>query len=475
MTPSPQQPSADENESSRFVGATAKLLRTVLSAQVDGQHLNRRRLRQLLGYAKKVFRLEKRLAGVRDRRQDPRVGTALVARILFLVGLLRVRSFNALEPKLAEPEWKKMLGVSTKRSGKVCSVDSLSYSLHRMELPTVRSVLVDIIKKAERNKVFREGWHGAMRFVAIDGWEPYCSRERCCSACLTREVTIGQGKHKKKVTEYYHRYVVALLLDEKLEVVLDIESVRSVDVRKEKGDVRAPGHEGELTAAKRLVRRLRTTYGRWLDVLVCDALYGCGPFLTVAKQCGFGVIAVLKKGTDEPLKEALDLWNGKPAEQWIEDDHKHEHIQLWDCSGLQTLSSYRGPIRVVRAVVRKRSGTRHTWCFAVTGKAARLSAHKVMLVGRGRWHLENTFNQWVQYWPLRHVFTHGPVALTALLYFFLVAFNLLQLFVYRQLGGGYGRDNAGDVTRTILSIVDEMKNDCARLTESISWDCWDTS
>ncbi len=43
----------------------------------------------------------------------------------------------------------------------------------------------------------------------------------------------------------------------------------------------------------------------------------------------------------------------------------------------------------------------------------------------------------------------------------MLAFNLMQLFVYRQLRG-YGRD-ASDVTRTIISLVDEMKDDCARL------------
>jgi hypothetical protein len=442
----------------------------MLSAEVDGHRLSRSQLRRLLAYAKKVFRLDQLLGRVRDRRQEPRVGPELVARILLMVGLLRVRSFNALEPKLAEPEWKRLLGTGLARKGQVCSADTLAYALHRVELPTVRAMLVDLIKKAERNKVFREGWHGALRFVALDGWEPYCSRSRCCEACLTRDVTVGHGEHKERVPEYYHRYVVALLLDDKLEVVLDLEPVRSADARKEAGELRAAGHEGELTAAKRLIRRLRTTYGRWLEVLVCDGLYGSGPFLTIAEQCGFGVIAVLKKATDEPLKEALALWKGHRANRVVHDEHKRERIQLWDCPELQTLSSYRGPIRVVRGVVHKASGSKHTWCFAVTGKATRLSARQVLLVGRARWHIENTgFNQWSQYWPLRHVFTHGPAALPALLYFFFVAFNLLQLFVYRKLGG-YGRDNGGDVTRTFVRLIDELTADLIRLDRQIAWD-----
>ena len=71
------------------------------------------------------------------------------------------------------------------------------------------------------------------------------------------------------------------------------------------------------------------------------------------------------------------------------------------------------------------------------------------------------------------MFVHDGGALFALLWVFVLVFNLMQLFVYRQLRG-YGRD-ASDVTRTIISLVDEMKDDCARLTESLSWGCWDTS
>ena len=78
-----------------------------------------------------------------------------------------------------------------------------------------------------------------------------------------------------------------------------------------------------------------------------------------------------------------------------------------------------------------------------------------------------------QYWHFCHVFTHDPVALSAILWIFVLAFNLMQLFVYRQLRG-YGRA-ATDVTRTILSLIAEMNDDRARLTEPIPWGAWDTS
>lgn len=431
--------------------------------------LGRQRLRQVLAYGRKVFSIGARLEQVRDRRMDPRVPTALVMRIVLLLGLLRIRSLNALEPRLAEPWMQRALGL-VPGDEPPCSVDTVSYTLQRTEVSTVRDVLVGIIKKAERNKVFREGWLGALRYAALDGWEPFASYERCCPACLTRKVQVG----KERVTQYYHRYVVALLLDERLDVVLDAEPILSADVRRERGMPDVTGHEGELTAAKRLVRRLHDTYGRWLDVLVGDALYGNGPFLTLATECGYGVIAVLKKTSDEPLKEALAIWKDGPADEVVDDKAKDERIELWDCRELRTLETYRGPIRVVRGLVHKAAGdTTHTWCFAVTGKACRLDPRAVLRVGRARWHIENTgFHQWATYWRFSHVFTHGRDALPALLYIFFVAFNLLQLFVYRQIGGpgGYGRDRGSNTTRTLWRLVDEMLGDLERLVQPVAWD-----
>ena len=52
--------------------------------------------------------------------------------------------------------------------------------------------------------------------------------------------------------------------------------------------------------------------------------------------------------------------------------------------------------------------------------------------------------------------------------YFIAAFNLLTLFLYRQLRC-YGRDHGKDVTRTISRLIDEMLDDLARLTTS-PWD-----
>jgi len=158
----------------------------------EASAVGRGRLCALIAYGRKVFDLRKGFESVRDNRREPKVATALVAAAIFFCGLLRTRSFNALEPKLREKPFRRLLGAPT--DGKsIGSADTLSRALRRIDLSTVQRLSIGIVEKAERNKVFREGWHGAMHAVAIDGWEPICSYNRHCNHCLIRNVRVAQG------------------------------------------------------------------------------------------------------------------------------------------------------------------------------------------------------------------------------------------------------------------------------------------
>jgi len=427
-------------------------------------------LRRLLGYANKVYALGTVVARVRDGRQRPQIPMATVVRAVFACGLLRVRSFNALEPQLGEPQLRAALGLPPDPARRrLCSVDTLARALRRAHPESVQTMLAALIERAERNKVFRAGWIGALRYVALDGWEPIASRRRHCPQCLEREIQDG----KQRVTEYYHRYVVALLLGPHEELVLGFEPLRNAWARRQAGERQVDGDEGEQTAAIRLLRWLRATYGRWLEVIVVDSLYPNGPFLTVLAELGFAGVIVAKKEGDEPLRDALALWGDRPGQVVIDSDAQ-ERLELWDCPACQTLTTYAGPIRVVRGVVESlaaRPAPRRQWCLLVVGKVTqRLSARQLLRVGRARWHLENTgFNQWTQHWRFEHVFTTDGRAIATIFALFFVAFNVLQLFVYRQLKS-YGRLRGKDPTRTISRVVDLLLADLHRLTAPVVWD-----
>jgi len=350
------------------------------------------RLRGIVAYGRKVFDLAQHLGRIRDGRKSSKKATApLIATTVFFCGLLRIRSFNALEPKLAEKPFLSLVDAPPDIE-KLCSADTLGRVLRTMGMDGLRSLCDHIVTRAERNKVFREGWIGALRYVAVDGWEPIPSYNRHCSNCLVRRVGRKQpGGTVEEVDQYYHRYVVAMLIDDRFDMALDFEPLLPNDLRPP-GAAKDDEDEGELTAAKRLVRRVKQTYG-WLDVVVADSLYANGPFLTLVKELRMGSVIIAKKENDEPLKEALRIWDRQPPQRIFEDAENKERIELWDCHELETLSSYKGAIRIVRGRVtdlKNPAATPKTWCIFVTGKAMKLSAHQVLRVARGRWHIENT-------------------------------------------------------------------------------------
>lgn len=433
----------------------------------DPGQLGAGRLRRIIVYGEKVYGLRKLFGRVRDGRRKPTHRAPQVAAVVFFCGLLRIRSFNALEPKLKETTFGRLVGVpqGTRSLG---SVDTMSRALKRTELESVRAISVGIIAKAERNKVFREGWHGTLRYAAIDGWEPICSYKRHCPHCLVRLVKKKQSSGEVvEVEQYYHHYVVAMLIDNRFDLALDIEPVLPADLRP--GPLRGDRHEGELTAAKRLVTRLRQTFP-WVDAVVADALYANGPFLTLLDKLKLGAVIIAKKEDNEPLKDALLIWDNHPPDKVVEDTANRERIELWDCPDVETLETYKGKIRVVRGRVTKADrDSSSTWCMLVVGKPTRLSPLQALRVARGRWHIENTgFHQWTTRWRFTHVFTHDGDALLALYWLFFAAYNLLTIFMYRQLRC-YGRDRGKDVTKTISRLIDEMNDDLARLATS-PWD-----
>jgi hypothetical protein len=269
-----------------------------------------------------------------------------------------------------------------------------------------------------------------------------------------------------------------MMIDERFDLALDIEPVLPSDLRpavvkgKKKDRIVKPEEdEGELTAATRLLKRVIQTFP-WLDVVVADALYANGPFLTAVNNHGLGAVIMARKETDEPLKEALHLWAQQQPCKIVEDEPAQERIELWDCPDLETLQTYEGKIRVVRGRVTRLKEPKRpqsTWCMLVTGRATKLAPEKALKVARARWHIENTgFHQWTTRWRFGHVFVHDGHGIRALYWLFFAAFNLLTLFLYCHVRS-YGRDRGSDVTRTISRLVDEMLDDLVRL-EAVVWD-----
>ena len=440
-----------------------------LPSWLIGSH---RKLHLFEKYATQVYGLPRILGSLRDGRRDPEYPTIEVVDALFHAALLRRPSINATEGDLKQADFQKLIGRKPEPGVKAFSAEVISNVLDKLELDGLRNGIEDIIWKAERNKVFREGSYGTLRCVALDGWETFFSYDRHCRHCLVRKVKRKNPDtgEVEEVDQYYHRCVVAMLVGPVLDVVLDLEPVLNAEARRDLGE--DAHHEGELTAAYRLIDRLHDTYGTFIDAFVCDALYANGPVMTKLDEYGYGGFIVLKKNDNEPLKEALALWQGQGPCQQLDDDEKKEHVEFWDLDDIDTLDTYKGKVRVIRADITKvtnDNATRKTWCFGVVGRQARkVSRRTALKIVRSRWHIENTgFCQWVKYWNLGRVYRHTPNAILAILLLWMLVFNLLQLFVYRRLKRPRIPKDPCD---TIIGIVAQMFRDVGAIPERIPWE-----
>lgn len=433
------------------------------------------RLYQFIRYAVGVYNVGRTFEKIQDTRRNPDIPTQDVVLALFLAAVLRIPSLNELESQLGDGRFQKLLGHrGAKVRGKALfSADTIADVLDTIKVATLQAALVQLIKKAERNKAFRDDTFGTFITVAIDGWEPFCTYKRHCEGCLTRKVTVKKkdengNEIKEKVTQYYHRFVVAFLVAPKLDMTLAIEPVLSSDLREDL-PLKEARHEGELTAALRLIDRLHRDYGCFIDAFVLDGLYPCGPVFEKLTKYSYGAIIVTKDKKKDPYRFAESIWEHRDQPDEVSTDlETGEKVEFWWLKDVDALKSFDGSVDMLKARVTRKNGKTSTWVMALVGKAKRCKPLLVLRIMRARWHIENTaFHQWVTKWNLEHCYRHTPNAITSVMHLWALAFNLMQLFFYRRLGKSRrGRKS----TDTLTSLVKKMWMDIGALSEPLPWD-----
>lgn len=378
---------------------------------------------QFLGYVTKVFALGRLARSVRCQRPYPRIPTRCLFLSLLLGVILRAGSYLALSQQTKRRRWQHLI-----HWGQRISDDAFVYISERFYLEDLRQSLAEVNKTLKANKALESCKINGLLFLSLDANEHFQSRSRCCPCCCQREVeeTDAHGQ-KRKVIEYYHRYVFAQLNGPKFNPLLDLEPIR-------------PG-EGEAQAALRLLGRLRRVYGvRFFDAVTIDSWYVQGPFLKGVEKLGWQWIVVLKQERMEVLQEARALSAGqKPAWQG-EDPARQRQVTLWEVKDLNFSQSYGGQVRAVHSQecwVEKKVGgakkmsqpqTSHWWWMVSPG----LNGYPCQVVyegGHRRWGIENkAFNELTQFYHLEHCYHHEPIAMLVQMLILMLGFVLFSAF-----------------------------------------------
>jgi len=369
-------------------------------------------IKRFCSYINKVFGFKRHIQSIEDNRRRPSIPSKNIWLSGVFMFALRMGSLNAIDTELRLPRRMNKLIGRRKPSG-----DSIGRVFADMQTESIREILSAINHKLKRNKALRTNW--SMRFVSIDGHELFSSRSRCCSKCLRRKITV-KGK---EVTEYYHRVVVCHLIGFELALPLDLEPILL--------------GEGEVIAAKRLLKRVLRRYQRFFDGIVVDGLYLEAPFINFCVEHGKHVIAVLKSERRLLMQDAEGVF--KLIEPTI---LKEDNLtaKIWDAEGFRSVEGVDIPIRVLHSEEKQQKRIRkgdkwiieteqHNWWWATTIPKALLSSRLLWRAGHSRWDIENDlFNDLVNHWFMNHCFKHKPNAIINFLLTLFVTFVLMQSF-----------------------------------------------
>jgi len=138
----------------------------------------------------------------------------------------------------------------------------------RADLFPLRQQLKLIYSRLKRRKAIRSMAATPYQALVVDGHECCAGFKRHCPLCLRRDITTANGKR----TQYYHRFVMGILLCENFVLLLDIE-------------MQQPG-EDEVACATRLLKRLLLVYPRAFDLVMADGLYARASFFKTVIHAG---------------------------------------------------------------------------------------------------------------------------------------------------------------------------------------------
>jgi len=381
------------------------------------------RLAQALHYFQKVFGLKTRLRAVQDQRPQAKIQTLSVLLCLFLGVLTRGSSYLDLAQQTQRRRWRRLCHLKA-----AVGDDLFGYVTERLNGEDLRQGLAGCVKTLKQNKALESCKINGLLFASLDANEHFTSRSRCCPDCCQRQVEeTGPDGQKRKVTEYYHRYVFAQINGPKINALLDVEPIR-------------PGEE-ECASALRLLGRLRRIYGpRFFDAITADAWYAKGPFLRAVRKLGWFWVVVLKREDMEVFQEARQLSQGQKPGAAFADEERGRQVQLWEVKDLSFSKEYGQTVRVVRSEEqwtqnqqqggrRQRQPRQSLWVWAASAELDGYPARMIYQAGHRRWGIENkAFNELTQGYHLEHCYHHEPASMLAQMLILIWAFLLFTAF-----------------------------------------------
>ena len=362
---------------------------------------------KLMNYMKNVYNIDRLFNKLEDTRVNPKYKTGLTLMPLLLGLLLRIRSINELKFLIQENEFAKAFP----RGKALPKIDTIRDTLKVISIDGLKVILRNVVTTAIRNKTFSNGTIDGYTVAAIDGTKFFGSNKKSCPECLTSK------------EHHYHSGVVLSTIGDKPRLVLGFEMMRPDQDSTEKD-------EGELTAAKRLITDVSSSYPKFIDVVVYDALACNSQWINHCLNLKMDFIVRAKKNNINSIKLVKKLVNKQePDVVWGQDK---EFIKVRVFESTFMMDNVNRPLRFVKFQMKRLNG-RYNQILIVTS-CMNIKLETLFKMIRGRWDIENSiFNNLKTECGLEHCFVHGGRAVEAMVFMIFIAANIMQLFIYRRL------------------------------------------
>ncbi len=371
-------------------------------------------LKKFIKYVKKVYHIEDGLKALTDRRKNPLYTTGEVILPVLLGFLLRIQSFNELKYKIKSNDFINIIS----RKMKLPQIDTIRDTLKVIDNQGLYKMHRKIIKRAKRNKVFDKGTIDGYRVVAIDGTKLFGSYKKSCDECCTTTA-------RNKKTQYFHSAAFMSLIGKEPRLIIGFELYKGLEDSSKKV-------EGELTVAKRLLRRVAKEHKHTIDVVVYDALACNSNWINHCMANKVTPVIHVKDNNIRSIKEVKTKINKSDLKELWQDEKRECEVTAYE--ELFYMDEVTEPLRFVK--FRKKTKTnRYSQVLMITSdfNIPLQTLYKMMHM---RWDIENSlFNKLKTYSALEHCFVHHPNAIEAILYLLSIATNLTQLFIFRRLSG----------------------------------------
>jgi hypothetical protein len=391
-----------------------------------GYKVDKFRLKKFYHYICKTYNFLSLVSGQKDFRQQSDVSIETIFLCVFLCLLLRWGSLRRIERELKRRQLKKFIPQQQRLT--FCQ-NTIAYGLEHLDTDIQEAQLAEVVKQLKRNKAYRDTI-GGLHIVALDGTEYFRSEAIHCDECLQYHIQTKDGI----VTHYVHRAVMAQKVGCSLKPMMAVEKILPKD---KQGDDNS-GHEGELTAAKRLAHKVITLYGPgFVDVFASDALYTNYPFFSlVKKELSKDIVAKVKNEDSVIYQEIEALCTlTQPITGYDKEEGLVYHI--YEIPSLNCSINWDIPLRgfkIIETKQTKKGVIENTFFCVTTLPKFQASADVIRQIVHAQWGIENNgFKDLKDNWFMEHNFHHHPNATVAVLLILFLAYNLFYAYLLRQM------------------------------------------